>query len=35
MATNLENFPEFARAAQDVNAPAHHEKETRGTYHWG
>ncbi|TKA77614.1 hypothetical protein B0A55_03135 [Friedmanniomyces simplex] len=35
MATNLQNFPEIARAAQDVNAPAHHEKEARGTYHWG
>jgi len=27
--------PAAARAAQDVEAPAHHEKEARGTYHWG
>jgi len=35
MATNLENFPEIARAAQDVDTPAHHDKEARGTYHFG
>ncbi|KAK3116564.1 hypothetical protein LTR53_002932 [Teratosphaeriaceae sp. CCFEE 6253] len=35
MATNLENFPEIARASQDVDTPAHHDKEARGTYHWG
>ncbi|KAK4546226.1 hypothetical protein LTR36_002363 [Oleoguttula mirabilis] len=27
--------PAMARAAQDVEAPAHHEKEAKGTYHWG
>ena len=27
--------PAAARAAQDVEAPAHHDKEARGTYHWG
>jgi hypothetical protein len=26
---------EAARAAQDVDTPAHHEKEMKGTYHWG
>ncbi|KAH9809265.1 Protein of unknown function (DUF3602) [Teratosphaeria destructans] len=24
-----------SRAAQDVETPAHHEKEVKGTYHWG
>lgn len=24
-----------ARAAQDVDAPAHHENEANGTFHWG
>lgn len=27
--------PNVARAAQDVDAPAHHEKAPTGTYHWG
>ncbi|KAK5113911.1 hypothetical protein LTR85_010444 [Meristemomyces frigidus] len=27
--------PAAARAAQDVDAPAHHEKEAKGIYHWG
>lgn len=35
MATNLKSHPELARAAQDVEAPAAHQKEQRGTYHWG
>jgi len=26
---------DVARAAQDVDAPAHHEKTPTGTYHWG
>jgi hypothetical protein len=25
----------MARAAQDVDTPAAHTKEARGTYHWG
>lgn len=24
-----------ARKAQDVEAPAHHQNEPKGTYHWG
>ncbi|KAK5697121.1 hypothetical protein LTR17_023985 [Elasticomyces elasticus] len=35
MATNLPDFPEYSRAAQDVDTPAHHEKEAKGVYHWG
>lgn len=35
MATNLKSNPEYARAAQDVEAPAHHDKEAHGTFHWG
>jgi hypothetical protein len=27
--------PTEARLAQDVEAPAHHNKEMQGTYHWG
>ena len=27
--------PLNARAAQDVEAPAHHDREPKGTYHWG
>lgn len=27
--------PDNARAAQDVEAPAYHAKEPKGTYHWG
>jgi len=26
---------DVARAAQDVDAPAHHDKAPTGTYHWG
>jgi hypothetical protein len=33
MASN--SNPEEARKAQDVEAPVHHEKEKKGTYHWG
>ena len=33
MASNAD--PSVARAAQDVEAPTHYEKETKGTYHWG
>lgn len=35
MATNHPSNPAIARAAQDVEAPASHEKEAKGTYHWG
>lgn len=27
--------PNAARVAQDVETPAHHNKEMQGTYHWG
>ena len=27
--------PEEARKAQDVEAPAHHQSDPKGTYHWG
>ena len=27
--------PENARLAQDVTSPAAHDKEARGTFHWG
>ncbi|GAB7359217.1 hypothetical protein MBLNU230_g5876t1 [Neophaeotheca triangularis] len=27
--------PDVARQAQDVEAPAHHAKAPKGTYHWG
>lgn len=33
MATNESS--ENARLAQDVEAPAHHQKEPKGTFHWG
>lgn len=33
MAINAD--PTMARAAQDVEAPPHHEKEPKGTFHWG
>lgn len=26
---------ESARKAQDVDAPEHHQKSMKGTYHWG
>lgn len=35
MAINDPLNPAEARAAQDVEAPAHHSKEMQGTYHWG
>ncbi|EMC91458.1 hypothetical protein BAUCODRAFT_41959, partial [Baudoinia panamericana UAMH 10762] len=37
MATNDPTNPSLARAAQDVEAPAHLEQEPRSgsTYHWG
>ncbi|KAK5112974.1 hypothetical protein LTR62_003796 [Meristemomyces frigidus] len=36
MATNLHSHPEFARAAQDVEAhDAANREPARGTYHWG
>ncbi|KAK5132566.1 hypothetical protein LTR08_008883 [Meristemomyces frigidus] len=33
MALNAD--PSIARASQDVDAPAHHDKEPKGTFHWG
>lgn len=35
MARNNPTDPSEARAAQDVEAPAHHGREMQGTYHWG
>nr|POE54137.1 hypothetical protein CFP56_73408 [Quercus suber] len=35
MATNDPSNPAIARAAQDVDAPAAHQKEVKGTHHWG
>ena len=33
MATN--ESAESARRAQDVDVPAHHKNDMKGTYHWG
>ena len=33
MAQNVS--PEEARKAQDVDTPAHHKNDPKGTYHWG
>ena len=33
MASN--SSAEEARRAQDVEAPLHHQNESKGTYHWG
>lgn len=33
MASN--SSAEESRKAQDVEAPVHHQKEQKGTYHWG
>lgn len=33
MASN--DSAESARRAQDVDTPAHHQREMKGTYHWG
>ncbi|KAK5173567.1 uncharacterized protein LTR77_002248 [Saxophila tyrrhenica] len=33
MAANVS--PEEARKAQDIDTPAHHKNEPKGTYHWG
>ncbi|KAM3414853.1 hypothetical protein BST61_g9996 [Cercospora zeina] len=35
MAKNNPASPEESRLAQDVDTPAHHNKEMQGTYHWG
>ncbi|KAK4500323.1 hypothetical protein PRZ48_008512 [Zasmidium cellare] len=35
MARNNPTDPSESRAAQDVEAPAHHGREMQGTYHWG
>lgn len=35
MAANDKSKPSLARAAQDVDAPAHHEREPEGHFHWG
>ncbi|KXL50543.1 MAG: hypothetical protein FE78DRAFT_66763 [Acidomyces sp. 'richmondensis'] len=35
MATNDPANPSLARAAQDVEAPAYHNKAPKGTFHWG
>ncbi|KAF2767406.1 hypothetical protein EJ03DRAFT_248768, partial [Teratosphaeria nubilosa] len=35
MVSNELNDASKSRVAQDVETPAHHEKEVKGTYHWG
>jgi hypothetical protein len=35
MVSNDPSDPSKSRAAQDVEAPAHHNKQPQGTFHWG